>query len=81
MVKKAGIKICFELGIDSLTIIHLNDENTMSEKKKDETRQYLYGGVYISGQKLSVGFVFRVVNQTTLYQVFDDTMFVDNING
>ena len=73
--------MCFELGTDSLTIIHPNDENPMSDKNKDEMRQYLHGGVNVSGQKLSVGFFFRVVNQTAMYQVVDDTMFVDNTNG
>ena len=71
----------FEHGTDSLTIIHPNDENPMSDKNKDEMRQYLYGGVNVRCQKISVGFVFRVINQTTMYQVFDDTIFVDNMNG
>ena len=44
-------------------------------------RQYLHGGVNVSGEKFSVGFVFRVINQTALYQVVDDTMFIDNTNG
>ena len=43
--------------------------------------QYLHGGVNVSGQKFSVGFVFRVVNETAVYHVFDDTMFIDNTNG
>ena len=29
----------------------------------------MYDGVNVGGQKLSVGFVFRVVNQTTMYQL------------
>ena len=56
LAKKACIKMCFELGTDSLTIIHSNDENPMSDKNKDVIRYYLYGGVNVSGQKLSVGF-------------------------
>ena len=79
--KKEGIKMCFELGTDSLTIIHPNDENPLSDKNKNDMRQYLHGGVNVTGQKFSVGFVFRVVNKTALYQVFDDTMFIDNPNG
>ena len=35
----------------------------------------------VTGQKFSVGFVFRVVNKTALYQVFDDTMSIANTNG
>ena len=73
--------MCFELGTDSLTIIHPNDENPLSDKNKNDMRQYLHGGVNVTGQKFSVGFVFRVVNKTALYQVFDDTMFIDNTNG
>ena len=79
--KKACIKMCFELGTDSLTIIHPNDENPMSDKNKNELRQYFHGCVNVSGQKFSVGFIFRVVNQTSMYQGVDDTMFVDNTNG
>ena len=70
-----------DLGTDSLTIIHPNDENPTKDKHKDVMRQYLHGGVNVICQKLSVGFIFRVVNQTTLYKIFDNTMFVDNING
>ena len=71
----------FELRTDSLTIIHPNEVNPISDKNKHDMRQYLHGGVNISGQKFSVGFVFRVVNKTTVYHVIDDTMFIDNING
>ena len=49
-------------------------------KTKNDTRRYLYGGVNVTGEKFSVGFVFRVVNKTALDQVFDDTMFIDNTN-
>ena len=73
--------MCFELGTDSLTIVNPNDKNPLSDKDKDVMRQYLHGGVNVSGQKLSVGFVFRVVNETAVYHVFDDTMFIDNTNG
>ena len=73
--------MCFELGTDSLTIIYPNDENPLSDKYKNDTRQYLHGGVNVTGQKFSVGSVFRVVNKTVLYRVFDDTMLMDNTNG
>ena len=73
--------MCFELGTDSLTIIHPNYENPTSDKNKNKMRQYLHGGVNVGGQKLSVGFSFRVVNQTSMYQLVDDTMFIDNTNG
>ena len=73
--------MCFELGTDSLTIIHPNDENPLSDKNKNDMRQYLHGGVNVTGEKFSVGFVFRVVDKTALYQVFDDTMLMDNPNG
>ena len=72
--------MCFELGTDSLTIINPNDGNIMSDKNKDDMRQHLHVGVRISGQNLSVRFIFRVVNQTAIYQIVDDTMFVDNRN-
>ena len=47
----------FELGTDSLTIIYLNDENPLSDKNKRDIRQYLHGGVNVTGRKFSVGFV------------------------
>ena len=53
--------MCFELGTDSLTIIHPNDENLLSDKNRKDMRQYLYGGVNLTGENFSVGFVFRVV--------------------
>ena len=56
--------MCFELGTDSLTIIHPNDKNPLCDKNKHDMRQYLYGGVNVTGEKFSVGFVFRVVNKT-----------------
>ena len=71
--------MCFELGTDSLTSIHPNDEDPMSNWKKMEW-QYLHVGGNEGGQKLRVGFVFKVVNQTAMYQLVDDTMFVDNKN-
>ena len=39
-------------------------------------RQYLHGGVNVSGRKFSVGFVFRVVNNYAMYHRIDDTMVV-----
>ena len=73
--------MCFELGTDSLTIIHPNDENPLCDKNKHDMRQYLHGGVNVTGEKFSVGFVFRVVNKTALYRVCDDTMLMDNTTG
>ena len=73
--------MCFELGTDSLTIIHPNDENPLCDKNKKDMRQYLHGGVNVTGEEFSVGFVLRVVNKTTLYRVFDDTILMDNPNG
>ena len=40
----------------------------------------MYGDENVSGQNLSVGFDFRVV-QTDMYQVINDTMFIDNTSG
>ena len=46
----------------------------------------MHGGVNVSGEKFSVGFVFRVVNNYGMYHRIDDTMVVpnkesDNVNG
>ena len=43
--------------------------------------QYMYGGVNLSGDNFSVGFVFRVVNDTYMYHLSDDTMVYDNSSG
>ena len=56
-------------------------ENPMSDKNKHDMRQYMHGGVNVSGQKFSVGFVFRVVNTTAIYQSSDDTMDFENSPG
>ena len=73
-----GTNMCFELGSDTLTIINGDDENPRSSKNKQYKRQFLHGGVNVSGRKFSVGFVFRVVNNYALYHVIDDTMVVPN---
>ena len=75
------MRMSFELRTDSLTIIHPNDENPMSDKNKQDMRQYLYGAVNVSGEKGSVGFIFRVVNEATVYHVVDDTMIIENKTG
>ena len=68
----------FKLGSDTLTVIHPDDENPRSSKNKGDMRQYLHGGVNVSGHKFSVGFVFRVVNKIGMYHKIDDTMVVPN---
>ena len=52
-------------GLDSgtMTIIHLEDENPWSEENKKNISQYIHGGVHLSGETFSVGFVFRVVKK------------------
>ena len=41
------------------------------------TKKY-HGGVKVSGEKFSVGFVIRVVNKSGMYHKKDDTMVVPN---
>ena len=50
------------------------DENPTSQKNCDELSQYLHGGIDVSGEKLSVAFVFRVVKETKFYNLSDDTL-------
>ena len=64
-----------------MTIIHPRDENPLSERNKLQRTQYLHGGVHLSGEKFSVGFVFRVVNKTCMYHSADDTMVYHNSGG
>ena len=71
-------KMSFKLGSDTLTIINPDDENPRSSKNKHDMRQYMHGGVNVSGNKFSVGFVFRVVNNSDTYHTIDDTMVVPN---
>ena len=73
-----GSNMCFELGSDTMTIINGDDENPRSSKNHHHMRQYLHGGVNVSGEKFSVGFVFRVVNNYGMYHRIDDTMVVPN---
>ena len=69
--------MCFELGTDTLTIIHPDDEYPLSSKNIKDMKQYLHGGVNVSGERFSIGFVFRVVNHTAMYNSNDDTMVID----
>ena len=71
-------KMSFKLGPDTLTVIHPDDENPLSPKNCFDMRQYMHGGVNVSGEKFSVGFVFRVVNKICTYNKKDDTMVVPN---
>ena len=71
-------KMSFKLGPDTLTVIHPDDENPCSPKNCIDMRQYMHGGVNVSGEKFSVGFVFRVVNKICTYNKEDDTMVVPN---
>lgn len=71
-------KMTFQLGSDTLTIINPEDENPCSSKNQRDMRQYMHGGVNVSADKFSVGFVFRVVSDTGMYHKGDDTMIVDN---
>ena len=41
----------------------------------------MHGGVNVSGEKFSVGFVFRVVNKTYMYHSADDNMVYHNSVG
>lgn len=41
----------------------------------------MHGGVHLSGETFSVGFVFRVVNDKYMYHFSDDTMVYDNSIG
>ena len=70
--------LTFELNSDTITIIHPEDENPLSEKNKKHMSQYMHGGVHLSGQIFSVGFLFRVVKETRKYHLSDDTMVYDN---
>ena len=67
----------FELGTDTFTIIHPDDEYPLSSKNISDMKQYLHGGVNVSGELFSIGFVFRVVNHTAMYHDNDDTMVFD----
>ena len=79
--QKTCSKMSFELGTDTLTIIHPDDEYPLSSKNRDDMKQYLHGGVNISGERFSIGFVFRVVNNTAMYHSNDDTMYCDTFDS
>ena len=67
----------FDLGPDTFTVIHPNDEYPLSSNNIRDKKQYLHGGVNVSGECFSIGFVFRVVNHTAMYHGNDDTMVFD----
>ena len=74
----SSYKRSFQLGSDTITVIHPDDENPLSTKNSEEMKQYVHGGVNVSGEKFSVGFVFRVVDRIGRYHKKDDTMVVEN---
>ena len=74
-------KLSFEIESDTITIIHPHDENPLSENNKQQMSQYMHGGVNVSGEKISVGFVFRVVNETYMHDSIDDIMVYHNFAG
>ena len=71
----------FQLHSDTITIINPHDENPLSSKNISDKSQYLHGGVNVSGEKFSVAFVYRVVSNTKLYNVRDDTQHYDGSDG
>ena len=70
--------MCFKLGSDTITVINPIDENPCSQKNIGNMRQYMHGGVNVSGEKFSVGFVFRVVSRVGLYHKTNDTLVTEN---
>ena len=80
-IDSTGQKMCFKLGSDTLTVINPIDENPRFRKVNGEMRQYMHGGVNVSGEHFSVGFVFRVVNGIGLYHKEDDTLVIKNKNS
>ena len=79
-LRKDKDRITYEIGSDTISIINPLDENPMSQKNYDELSQYLHGGIDVSGEKLSVAFVFRVVKDTKFYNLCDDTLFCTESN-
>ena len=75
--KKKCSKMRFELGTDTLIIIHLDDEYPLSSKNINDMKQYLHGGVNVSEERFSIGFVFGVINHTAMYHSNNDSMIVD----
>ena len=68
----------FSLGSDTVTIINPLDENPLNVNNIQRKLQYLHGGVSVTGEKVSVGLVFRVVKSTCVYNQNDDTMVIDD---
>ena len=67
------------LNSDTVTIINPLDEDPLSKKNIWEHAQYQYGGVNVSGRKLSVGLEFRVVDTEESYNLENDRMIVDHM--
>jgi len=80
-VPKDDDKMTFEIGTDTLSIINPLDEDPLSEKNKSDMTQYLHGGINVSGEKLSVAMVYRIVSQTYMYNLSDDTLHHENTDG
>ena len=57
----------FDINSNTVTTINPLDEDPISSKNKDDIVQYLHGGVSATGDKLSMGLVYRVVNCEKVY--------------
>ena len=55
------------------------DKNPLSKQNIRNKQQYIYGGVDVTGEKLSVVIVFRVVSTTARYHISGDTISVTNV--
>ena len=71
-------KMIFELGSDTLTVINPLDERPLRRNGSIFRSQFQHGGVNVSGDKFSVGLVFRVVVPKKMYYKIDDTQLYDD---
>ena len=75
-VNDDNYKVLFNLDSDSVCVVNPLDQNSSGKTNVDEGSQFQHSGVKLTGEQLSIGFVFRTVNTQNVYDCKDDTMII-----
>ena len=68
----------FDIDSNSVTIINPLDKDPLSPKNNSDIAQYMHGGVSVTGDKLSMGLVYRVVDCEEAYCSSTQTLMIEH---
>ena len=78
-INDTSFNLFYSMGSNTITIVNPLDKNSLNQKNVINKQQYIHGGVNITGENISAGIVFRVVNTKERYNMKDDTMVVSDM--